>query len=165
VITTRLAVADLADHERTSAPRRDLEHLAHEAGARLLRTLGVKGHETELRSASEDFHGHCLALTLLGSYLTDAYDGDVRFRKEVSERLTHDVRQGVDARKVMESYQTWFGEGCELAVLRILGLFDQPVSENVLEILLRPPVIAELTESIKRAEATYAEYRCQKHRR
>ena len=148
LITTRLAVADLADHERTSAPRRDLEHLAPDAGARLLRTLGVKGHETELRSASDEFHGHCLALTLLGSYLTDAYDGDVRFRKEVSERLTHDVRQGVHARKVMESYQTWFGEGCELAVLRILGLFDRPVSENVLEILLRPPVIPELTECL-----------------
>ena len=66
-------------------------------------------------STSDEFGGHCLALTLLGSYLTDAYDGDVRFRKEVSERLTHDVRQGVHALKVMESYQTWFGEGRELA--------------------------------------------------
>ena len=110
--------------------------------------MGVKGHETELRSASDEFGGHCLALTLLGSYLTDAYDGDVRFRKEVSERLTHDVRQGVHARKVMESYQTWFGEGRELAVLRILGLFDRPVSENVLEVLLQPPVIPELTECL-----------------
>jgi tetratricopeptide (TPR) repeat protein len=148
VITTRLAIADLADHEHTSAPRRDLEHLADDAGARLLRALGVKGHDTELRSASDEFDGHCLALTLLGSYLTDAYDGDVRFRKEVSERLTHDARQGVHARKVMESYQTWFGEGPELAVLRMLGLFDRPVSESVLEILLRPPVIPELTECL-----------------
>ena len=53
----------------------------------------------ELRSASDEFAGHCLALTLLGSYLTDAYNGDVRRRKAVSERLTHDVRQGVHARK------------------------------------------------------------------
>jgi hypothetical protein len=148
VITTRLPVADIADHERTSAPRRDLEHLTHDAGARVLRALGVKGHEMELRSASDEFGGHCLALTLLGSYLTDAYDGDVRFRKEVSERLTHDVRQGVHARKVMESYQTWLGEGRELAVLRILGLFDRPVSENVFEVLLQPPAIPGLTERL-----------------
>ncbi|WP_410961743.1 hypothetical protein, partial [Salmonella sp. SAL4457] len=81
--------------------------------AKLLRTLGVKGDQAELRSASDEFGGHCLALTLLGSYLTDAYNGDVRRRKEVSGRLGHDERQGVHARKVMESYQIWFGEGPE----------------------------------------------------
>ena len=85
VITTRLPVADIADHERTSAPRRDLEQLSSDAGAKLLRALGVKGHEEELRSASDEFSGHCLALTLLGSYLTDAYNGDIRCRKEVSD--------------------------------------------------------------------------------
>ena len=105
VITTRLPVADLADHECTSAPRRELEHLSSDSGAKLLRALGVKGHEEELRNASDEFSGHCLALTLLGSYLTDAYNGDIRFRKEVSERLAHDARQGVHAGKVMESYQ------------------------------------------------------------
>jgi Phosphotriesterase family/NACHT domain len=120
VITTRLPLADIADHEHTSAPRRDLEHLSSDAGANLLRALGFKGGEAELRSASYEFNGHCLALTLLGSYLTDAYNGDIRCRKEVSERLSHDGRQGVHARKVMESYQTWFGEGlsCPFCSLR-----------------------------------------------
>jgi hypothetical protein len=102
VITTRTPVADIADHEQTSA---NLEQLSSEAGAKLLRALGVRGHEAELRSASDEFRGHCLALTLLGSYLTDAFNGDIRFRKEVSDRLAHDIRQGVHAQKVMESYQ------------------------------------------------------------
>src|SRR5271165_1813266 len=84
VITTRLPVADIADHEGSSAPHLDLEHLSREAGAQQLRALGVKGQETELRSASDEFSGHCLALTLLGSYLTDAFNGDIRFCKEVS---------------------------------------------------------------------------------
>ncbi len=148
VITTRLPVADIADHERSSAPRRDLEQLCSDAGAKLLRALGVKGHAAELRSASDEFSGHCLALTLLGSYLTDAYNGDIRCRKEVSERLAHDVRQGVHARKVMESYQTWFGEGPELSALRILGLFDRPADEKALGALLTPPTIRGLTESL-----------------
>src|SRR5271165_1870667 len=87
VITTRLPVADLADHAGTSALRRDLEQLSSDAGAKLLRVLGVKGHEEELRSASDEFSGHCLALTLLGSYLSDAYNGDIRCREEVSKRL------------------------------------------------------------------------------
>jgi serine/threonine protein kinase len=148
VITTRTPVADIADHEQTSALRRDLEQLSSEAGAKLLRALGVKGNEAEMRSASDEFRGHCLALTLLGSYLTDAYNGDIRSRSEVSGHLAYDVRQGVHARKIMESYQTWFGEGPELSVLRMLGLFDRPADERALEVLLKPPVIHDLTESL-----------------
>ena len=144
VISTRLPVADIADHEGTSALRRDLEHLSSDAGAKLLRALGFKGHEMELRSASDEFNGHCLALTLLGSYLSDAYNGDIRCRKEVSQRLAHDVRQGAHARKVMESYQTWFAEGPELAFLRILGLFDRPTDEKAFGALLKPPAIPNL---------------------
>jgi NACHT domain len=154
VITTRMPVADIADHEGTSVLRRELEQLSRDAGARLLRALGVKGHEPELLNASDEFKGHCLALTLLGSYLTDAYSGDIRHRKEVSEHLAHDVRQGVHARKVMESYQTWFGEGPELSVLRILGLFDRPVDEQTFGILLKSPVIPGLTDSITELRPT-----------
>ena len=148
VITTRLPVADIGDHERTSAPRRDLEHLSSDAGAHLLRALGVRGDQAELRRASDEFGGHCLALTLLGSYLADAYNGDIRCRKEVSEHLSHDARQGVHAQKVMESYQAWFGEGPELSVLRMLGLFDRPADEKALEALLKSPAIPDLTESL-----------------
>jgi len=41
--------------------------------------------------------------------------------------------------KVMESYQTWFGEGPELAILRILGLFDRPADEQTFGVLLKSP--------------------------
>jgi serine/threonine protein kinase len=147
-ITTRIPVADIADYERTSALRCELEQLSSDAGAELLRAFGVKGDEAELRNASAEFNGHCLALTLLGSYLTDAYNGDIRCRKEVSERLAHDVRQGAHARKVMESYQAWFGEGTEVSVLRMLGLFDRPADEKALAALLKPPAIPGLTVSL-----------------
>jgi predicted ATPase len=148
VITTRTPVADVADYEGTSALRRGLEQLSSDAGAKLLGALGVKGSEAELRSASDEFSGHCLALTLLGSYLTDAYDGDIHCRREVSGQLAHDVRQGIQATKVMESYQTWFGEGPELSVLRMLGLFDRPAEEKAIAALLKPPAIPALTESL-----------------
>ena len=154
VITTRTPVADLADHERSSALRRELEQLSSDAGASLLRALSVKGDEADLRTASEEFSGHCLALTLLGSYLTDAFDGDIRRRDEVSTRLAHDVRQGAHARKVMESYQVWFGEGPELSVLRMLGLFDRPADEKALQALLKLPAIHGLTESLTNLNPT-----------
>jgi serine/threonine protein kinase/predicted ATPase len=154
LITTRTPVADIADHERTSALTRNLEQLSSDAGAKLLRALGVHGHEAELRGASDEFHGHCLALTLLGSYLTDAYNGDIRRRSEVSAHLAHDLRRGVHARKVMESYQTWFGEGPELSLLRILGLFDRPADERAVGVLLKLPAIRGLTESLTDLSST-----------
>jgi hypothetical protein len=126
----------------------DLEHLSSNAGAQLLRALGVNGHQEELGRASEEFNGHCLALTLLGSYLTDAYHGEIRCRESIAKRLASDDRQGAHARRVMESYQSWFGEGPELAVLRILGLFDRPVDERAMAALLEPPAIVGLTESL-----------------
>jgi serine/threonine protein kinase/tetratricopeptide (TPR) repeat protein len=148
VITTRVPVADIADHERTSTLRRDLDQLSSEAGAKLLQALGVKGNEVDLQTASEEFNGHCLALTLLGSYLTDAYNGDIRCRNEVSGRLADDIRQGVHARKVMQSYQAWFGEGPELSMLRMLGLFDRPIEEEAVGALLKPPAIPGLSEPL-----------------
>jgi hypothetical protein len=148
VVTTRLPVADIADHSGISALRRELEHLSAGSGAKLLQALGVKGDEEKLRDASDEFGGHCLALTLLGSYLTDAYSGDIRYRKEVVDRLAQDVRQGAHARKVMESYRTWFGEGPELSVLRMLGLFDRPTDEKAFGALLKPPAITVLAESL-----------------
>jgi len=48
----------------------------------------------------------------------------------------------------MESYQIWFGEGPELSVLRMLGLFDRPADEKALGALLKSPAIPGLTESL-----------------
>jgi tetratricopeptide (TPR) repeat protein len=58
------------------------------------------------------------------------------------------------ARKVMESYQTWFGEGPELSVLRILGLFDRPAEEKAIAALLKPPAIPGLTQSLTNLSPT-----------
>ena len=48
----------------------------------------------------------------------------------------------------MESYQTWFDEGPELSVPRMLGLFDRPADERAFGALLKAPAIPGLTESL-----------------
>jgi hypothetical protein len=48
----------------------------------------------------------------------------------------------------MESYQTWLGEGPELAILRMLGLFDRPADERTFGALLKSPAIPGLTETL-----------------
>ena len=48
----------------------------------------------------------------------------------------------------MESYQSWFGEGPELSVLRLLGLFDRPADEKAIHALLNGPPIRGLTDPL-----------------
>ncbi|MEA2692776.1 MAG: hypothetical protein QOJ16_2163, partial [Acidobacteriota bacterium] len=77
VVTTRERIADLENFPKT-APQVDLETLSPEAGAELLRRLGVKGKDSELRTTSAELGNHALALTLFGNYLGRACGGDVR---------------------------------------------------------------------------------------
>ena len=54
----------------------------------------------------------------------------------------------------MESYQSWLGEGAELAILRMLGLFDRPADEQTFGVLLKSPPIPGLTESLTDLRST-----------
>ena len=145
VITTRHRVADIEPYSGSTAPVIELENLSDAAGGEVLRALGVHGTEEELQHASYEFGGHGLAVNLLGTYLRDVFNGDVRRRNEVS-LLAEDEGQGSQARTVMASYNKWFGEGPELAVLRLIGLFDRPVEGELVDLLRAPPAIAGLTD-------------------
>lgn len=146
VVTTREHIADLDGFPKT-APQDDLEALSPEAGAELLKQLGVKGKDSELLAASREFGNHALTLTLLGGYLSRACGGDVRRRKEV-DLAGADERKGGHALRVIGTYADWLGEGPELAVLRLLGLFDRPADPKALAALRAKPAIPELTEPL-----------------
>lgn len=148
VISSRIGVLDLEDYGE-SCRQLDLEHLSDEAGAVLLNARGVKGAEEELREAAREVRGHCLTLALLGSYLEEACEGDVRRRHEIGP-LEEDERLGGHARRVMEAYARWFHGGPEIAILRMLGLFDRPATEGEIEALRKGPQILGLTEVLAR---------------
>ncbi len=148
VITTRHRVADIGHLIAATAPVIALEYLSDEAGAALLRQRGVEGPDDELQQASREFGGHGLALNLLGTYLHEVCQGDVRRRDEVS-LLDSDVEQGGHAKRVMESYENWFGQGPELAALRIIGLFDRPADSKAVAALREAPPIPELTDALQ----------------
>jgi tetratricopeptide (TPR) repeat protein len=146
VVTTRERIADLEGFPQT-APQVDLEGLSPEAGAELLKELGVEGRDSELRAASVELGNHALALTLMGNYLRRACGGDVRRRKEVDLGQAAE-RQGGHALRVIRAYVRWLGEGPEVAVLRLLGLFDRPAGREALAALREKPEIPGLTEPL-----------------
>ncbi|HNF67704.1 MAG TPA: TIR domain-containing protein, partial [Plasticicumulans sp.] len=175
VITTRLTLDDLADHRRSDVNRDGnalqhvLDNLDAADAARLLYRIGVRraggGTIAESRApidlewlaAGEAFGCHALSLSVLGRYLTDAHQGDVRHWREV-KLLDIDPAWLGDGRNVyghafraMQAYERWLASGPDqkgtqkLAVLRLLGLFDRPATPDCLRALLRAPVIDGLT--------------------
>jgi hypothetical protein len=153
VVTSRLPVADVAGRAGTVAV--DLEALSPEAGAELLRRLGVEGSGEELRAAAEELGGHGLALTLLGTYLRDVLDGDVRRRGEVrvlDEEI--EIEGSAHARRMLEGYAALFGDGPEVRVLHLLGLFDRPAETAALVALRAAPEIPGLSEGVGEGNET-----------
>jgi tetratricopeptide (TPR) repeat protein len=146
VVTTRERIADLEGFQQT-APQVDLEALSPEAGAELLKELGVLGKPSELKAASVELENHALALTLMGNYLRKACGGDVRRRKDV-DLGNADERLGGKALKVIRAYAHWLGEGPEVAVLRLMGLLDRPAGKEALAALRGKPEIPGLTEPL-----------------
>ncbi len=146
VVTTREEVADLHGFGFT-APQLHLEELSPAACVALLRELGVEGKGKELEAAAKGCGRHALTVSLLGNFLRRAHGGDVRKWKEVDLQKA-DEKQGGHAGRVIRAYVAWLGEGPELSILRLLGLFDRPADAASLKALRAEPTIAGLTESL-----------------
>jgi tetratricopeptide (TPR) repeat protein len=153
IVTTRERVADLAPLHNTTAPEWQLHHLSTLAGVELLKTLGVRGTESEFKRLVEDVRGHALTLNLLGRYLAKAHGGDIRKRDQVKFEKADAATQAGYAFTTIGAYEKWLNEGGtdgarQLAVLRLLGLFDRPAEAGCLAALRSEPSIADLTEPL-----------------
>jgi hypothetical protein len=167
LLTTRYRIKDLEGYAAT-ALQRDLAPLSKEAGAKLLERLGVKGTLKERETLTQDVKGHALTLNLIGSYLSDAYGGDIRQRDRIRLEEADAEEQGGHAFRAMDAYARWFeGEDEKgvraLAMLRLVGLFDRPASAGCLRALWKAPAIEGLTESLfdieKKFFGLWREYR------
>jgi tetratricopeptide (TPR) repeat protein len=146
VITTREAVADLAPFPETTR-QEDLEQISAEAGRALLRVGGVQGTDGELEEASRDFGNHALALNLLAAYLHGIPGHHVAHASEIPD-LDVPEAEGKHPRRVMAAFAARFGDGPEVELLCLLGLFDRPADGEALAALRGAPAIPGLTEHI-----------------
>lgn len=153
IVTTRERVADLAPFRDTTAPEWLLDHLSISAGVDLLSELGVRGTAAEFQQLVEKVKGHALTLNLLGRYLAKAHRGDISKSDQVKFAKADAATQGGYAFKTIGAYESWLSEGGEegdrqLAVLRVLGLFDRPADAGCMAALRSKPIIDDLTEPL-----------------
>lgn len=167
VVTTREKVDEIKQHYGRSSIDYPLEFLSPVAGAALLHYAGaqragektIAADDTELQEASVEVRGHALTLFLVGQYLKLTEYGDIRRRDRMkladaeAEYKNDATRKYGHAFKAIEAYETWFASGDEqakrqLAILRLLGLFDRPASKGCLESLRAKPKIAGLNDAL-----------------
>ncbi|HEV7402396.1 MAG TPA: toll/interleukin-1 receptor domain-containing protein, partial [Chthoniobacteraceae bacterium] len=166
VVTTRYSLPDLRAFWQNTAPEVSLLRLSRAAGVHLLQSFDVKGsllrnipfdsareQLNEFEKLVEDVQGHALTLNLLGTYLRDAHAGDIRKGDLVNLEEADTEEQGGHAFRVMEAYEREFErEGDKgqraLAVLRLLGLFDRPITSDCIGALLQAPAVPGLTEPL-----------------
>ncbi|MDD5393334.1 MAG: hypothetical protein PHE17_09970 [Thiothrix sp.] len=136
IITTRIALHELSDRDAPTVIRHDLQNLTAADGIQLLQSLGVTGSTAELGKAVGEYGGHALALSLLGNVLRLRHQGDVRKRDTLKALVkATGNRDSRHAFKVMQAYEEWFAGEPELALLHLLGLFDHPIGQDVLQML------------------------------
>ena len=152
IITTRIAVHDLSDRQR-QVVHHNLDNLRAADAVELLKDLQVHGADKDLYEASEEYGCHALSISLLGNLLYRRHGGDIRKRDRISDladsaSVEKDSHQ---AFKVMQAYEHWFRSdnqySAELALLRLLGLFDHPIEQSVLQVLQQEQ-IPQLTQGI-----------------
>ncbi len=149
VISTREPITDLKQRLNYGHQEIPLEHLSTEAGVLLLKSLGVTlGAPLDFQKAVTEYGGHALALTLLGLYIKNMHQGDIRRRDKIRQLNQLKKHEAFHAQHVMVAYERWFGESVERDILLLMGLFDRPVTEEVLAELLKEPVLPGVTEHV-----------------
>lgn len=146
VISTREAVADLAPIPETTREK-NLEQISSEAGRALLRVGGVYGTDAELEAAARDFGNHALALNLLAAYLRDIPGHPISHSAEIPD-LDLPVEKGRHPRRLMAAFAERFGDGPEVELLRVLGLFDRPAEAEAIAAVRTAPGIPDLTAKL-----------------
>jgi tetratricopeptide (TPR) repeat protein len=148
ILSTRFRLTDLKEFEQTTARRVDLRPLSPKHGAQLLTTLGVRGTQSELEDASREAGGDCLALTLLGTYLDTAWQGEIRERRRIRFNAQDKKLRG-HAWKVMAAYEEWFADRPQMSqLLRLIGLFDRPADSQAIAAVREGPRLKGLTDKL-----------------
>ena len=166
VVTTRYQIPDLRAYWQNNAPMHELPRLPRAAGVELLQSIGVKGSLfqnipsddgreklNEFEKLVEDVAGHALTLQIIGQFLVRAFHCDIRRRDRVNFEKADAKIQGGHAFRAMDAYVKWMEDDSdearrEVAILKLLGLFDRPATADCINVLRQAPAIIGLTEPL-----------------
>jgi len=152
VVTTRERLVDLADVTEPAVLHRDLDQVSRLAGRALLRVAGVGGDDNELEAAVDDVGGHALAVSLLGNLLKDSNVAPHVSGAKTLPKLAHPVEQDGHPRRVLDAWAQRLGDGAELELLHIVGLFDRPADLRAVQAVIDGDPLPGLNRQLRNAK-------------
>ncbi len=133
LITSRAPVFDLMDH--TTFIHRDVDRLSDDEGCALLKKVGVKGAESDLKKAVEQWDGHAITLSLIGAYLAKTHNGDIAHLNDI-EPPTADEPRYERVHRILRRYDEHLTDD-ERAFLQLFSAFRTPVEESAFDKVFR----------------------------
>lgn len=147
IVTSRLAISDLAGFKNDRVRTRRVENLTSKFGVELLKNIGVNGERRELALAVRNYLGHPLSLTLLGGFLSSVHHGNIGKFRELSS-LLDEKSQGSHANNLMKAYLDWVKDSPSCSLLYLIGLYDRAVSLSDIKSLVKLESIDGLTAEL-----------------
>lgn len=132
LITSRAPVVDLLPYITHS--KYDVERLPVEDGKELLIKLGVQGSDQKLRNLVEQWGGHALTLSLIGTYLREHYAGDMKHLSELpspSDPYAYQEYRENRVYRILRRYDEHLTDA-ERRFMQILSTFRLPVPQLAL---------------------------------
>ncbi|HMJ11277.1 MAG TPA: TIR domain-containing protein [Polyangiaceae bacterium] len=150
VISTRVPVRDFEEYAEASTLELGLEQMSAQAGRALLRIGRVLGSDTALEEASRACGNHALALRLLSGHLAGQPDNHI----DAAAPLLCGSSPPVE--RIIAELERSFGEGPELQVMRLLGLFDRPAERAAVDALRNAaiPLLSDALSGERYVQAT-----------
>lgn len=140
VVTSRVPLTEIPrdeQHREIELPRID-----DDAGVEMLRHLGLRREEDELRAVVEAVNGHCLSMRLVARYfISCAPDSDVTL---AAAALAAIARPTAKVDRLLGWYEDFLQGTAQVDLLRSLGLVDRDIPLAALGALHADPPISGL---------------------
>ncbi|MBQ0906798.1 tetratricopeptide repeat protein [Micromonospora sp. U21] len=133
LLTSRLPVLDLAAY--LTYRQVVVGALSREEGRHLLQLLGVVGSDAALDQVVDDWDGHALTLSLIGTYLKRRHGGDVRRIATLPPPQPNELRDA-QVRRILAEYDQVLS-AAERIVLQRISIFRTPVEPDAVRAVLR----------------------------
>ena len=130
VVTSRVPLLDFLSH--TAVTQHDVNRLTPADGRQLLRNLDVAGDERDYDRIIEDWEGHALTVSLVGTYLREQGMSASEYVQDIFdevEQFEDEVPRYQRVRRVLTRYDKSLSNA-QKAFLKLFAVFRLPVSES-----------------------------------
>lgn len=146
VVSSRVPLAGIGGHDNRFQVF-CLDQISEDSGRALLRYSDIRGTNEDLKQATRNFGNHALAIKLLAAYLKLKPGRHISAASDIPD-INLEEKEGRHPRRVMEAFVIHFGQSRETNLLNFMGLFDRPVTMEVLEYLSKHSSIPGVTDHI-----------------